>query len=88
MATIKVKVSEQVVLRRKWELLRAIQNWQDAEPDSDDERECEERMRQAEQRLLQLVPDYTKDFKFFTVDEMKFWLKQELCPDKVGKRVE
>lgn len=87
MTTSKVKVSEQLVRRRKWELLRAIQSWQDAEPDSDDERECEERMRQAEQRLLQLVPDYTEKFVFFTMDEMSYWLKRDLCPDKVGKRV-
>ncbi len=88
MATIKVKVSEQVVLRRKWELLRAIQYWQDSEPDSDDERECEERMRTAERRLLEVAPDYTKDFKFYDISEMEFRLKQELCPDKIGKRVE
>lgn len=88
MAIKKVKASEQVVLRRKWELLRAIQDWQDAEPDSDNERECDERMRQAEQNLAQVAPDYTKDFVFFDISEMSFRLKQELCPDKIGKRVE
>ena len=84
----KVKVSDKVVLRRKWALLRAIQDWQDAEPDSDDERECEERMRQAEWALRRVAPDYTKDFEFFTVDEMSFRLKQDLCPDKIGKRLD
>lgn len=88
MTTSKVKASEQTVLRRKWELLRAIQYWQDSEPESDEERECEERMRTAEARLRQVAPDFTKDFTFFNVSEMEFRLKQELCPDKIGKRVE
>lgn len=82
----KIKPSEKLILRRKWELLRAIQRWQDAEPESEDEQECEEIMRKAELALLKLVPDYNKDFRLFTYNEMEFKLKQELGV-KMGERV-
>lgn len=84
---MKKEANEELVRSRKWELLRAIQSWQDAEPDSTDERECNERMQQAERNLAQVAPDYTNDFVFFDIDEMSFRLKQDLCPDKIGKRV-
>lgn len=72
----------------KWELLRAIQAWQDAEPESDEERDCEKHMHRLEDAFYRENPDYTKDFRFFTVGELQFKLKQELCPDKIGERVE
>lgn len=82
MATIKVKASAQLVLRKKWAVLRAIKDWQKADDES--EAECEDTMRHAIEELLRNAPIY---MDCQTVGELEFRLKQELCPDKMGVEI-
>lgn len=73
--THKVVANPQYILRKKLDVLRAIQYWQEAEADSEDERECEERLRR---EVATLTSWERKYLECETIEELDYRLREEL----------
>ena len=74
MTYTKVKVNPLFIKRKKLELLRSIENWEDAE-DYEDEKECEDRVRKDLIRLIEFEPKW---MEYASIQELKFWLIKDL----------
>mgnify|MGYP007027036477 CR=1 FL=1 len=75
MTSHKVVASPQYLLRKKLDVLRAIQDWQEVEPDSEDERECEDRLRREVDALTLWEKKY---LECETVMELDYRIRKEL----------
>ena len=75
MTAHKVVASPQYLLRKKLDVLRAIQDWQEAEPDSEDERKCEDRLRCEVEALTCWEKKY---LDCETVMELDYRIRKEL----------
>lgn len=70
-----VRVNPLYLKRKKLELIRDIEGWESAEEDSEEEKEWEDRMRYD----LARVTEWEKKWgEYETVQELKFWLKEEM----------
>lgn len=70
-----VKVNPLYIKRKKLEVVADIEGWENAEADSEDEREWEQRLRYDLSRLTEWEKKWGE---YETIQELKFWLKEEL----------
>lgn len=79
-----VKISDQTLKLKRLNVLRAIKYWQQAEPDTPEEAQCEERLRNAVEDLKQW-DKATFEKAPLTVEELNYRLREEM--NLVGKEI-